>query len=78
MVLIDHQYMERWRATCEFIAQHPNWEQELRDSDLEYSQGKFIPLDDVLKRLGLDEGRSKPPRRKAARARASSRRSKAR
>lgn len=68
MVLVDQEYLERYRATCEFIAQHPNWEQELAESDEEYRQGKFIPLEVVLAQLGIaDEGATPSKRRASAR-----------
>jgi hypothetical protein len=78
MLLVDDSYLERWRATCEFIAQHPDWEREMAEADREYAEGKYIPLEVVLKELGLDEVRTKAGRGKTARARSTGRRRKAR
>src|SRR5436190_13071283 len=53
MVLVDSDYHERWRATCEFIAQHPDWERELAVADAQYRAGKFLSLETVMSELGL-------------------------
>ena len=78
LLLVDNTYFERWAATMEFIAQHPNWEAELAQAEKDYRDGRYIPLEVVLKELGLEDVATKPARRKTARRSATARRSKAR
>lgn len=86
MMLVDEDYLERWRATYDFMARHPNWEQELEDAHQEELDGKLIPLEDVLRQLGLDIRRAKAEaqveisaiRRASARSTAGGRRAKSR
>jgi hypothetical protein len=63
LVLVDDNYFERWKATMEFIAQHPNWEEELEQGRREYEAGLCIPWEQLRKELGLDAPRAHAARR---------------
>jgi PHD/YefM family antitoxin component YafN of YafNO toxin-antitoxin module len=54
MLLVDADYFESQMATLEFIAQHPNWREELAEGDRQIAAGEIRELEDVMKELGLE------------------------
>jgi hypothetical protein len=78
MLLMDQEQLECRIATIEFMARHPNWEQELEEGRREYREGKCVPLDVVIKELGLDDVPRKAKRAKTVPRTSSARRSKSR
>lgn len=73
LMLVDSQYVERWRETVEVLAQHPNLEHELAGGDREYREGTCVQLEDVMRELGIEAPPDHASRRTTTR-RASSRR----
>ena|SRR2546421_11518942 len=67
MLLMDHQYFERWVATFELIQQHPNWEEELAQGRRDIAEGRGIDLDDIRRELGLDRPANTKGRRSVTR-----------
>jgi PHD/YefM family antitoxin component YafN of YafNO toxin-antitoxin module len=78
LMLISAQDLQRWQETVEFLAQHPNLQQELAEGDREYRAGEFVPFEDVLRELGVETHASKARSSKTARRVASGRRTKSR
>ena len=67
LVLVDDDYFDRYIATLEFFALHPNWKEELEQGRREYEAGLFVPWEHVRKELGLAEPRRKAKRDRSAR-----------
>ncbi|HEX5060605.1 MAG TPA: hypothetical protein VFV99_14655 [Kofleriaceae bacterium] len=74
MLLVGQDYFDSWVASLEFIQRHPNWREELKQSELDYKAGLCRPLDEILEELGLDERPANTRRRGAAPRTATNRR----
>lgn len=67
MLLVHAGYFEDQLTTLEFIAQHPNWREELERGHREYLEGKSVSLEDVCRELGIEIPPAHAKRRKGSR-----------
>jgi hypothetical protein len=54
MVLLDSRYLESLEHTLEFMRSHPNWEAEFEQGERDVAAGKYITLEELEKKYGLD------------------------
>lgn len=67
IMIMNLDHYESWVASVEFVTQHPNWREELEESDQQYRDGECRLLEDVLKELGIVVPPPHAPRRTPAR-----------
>jgi hypothetical protein len=58
MVLLDEDYYEGWIAAIELM-QQPDWKETLEQGQRDIAEGRTIPLEKVLRDLGLDSPHTK-------------------
>jgi len=74
LLLMDKKYFDDQLSWSEFVAQHPNWEQEMEDNRRALREGRCITLDQFLQERGLADPQPKPRRTTATRRGVRSRR----
>jgi PHD/YefM family antitoxin component YafN of YafNO toxin-antitoxin module len=71
MVLLDEDYYESWIAAIELM-QQPDWKETLEQGRRDIAEGRTVPLEKVLRELGLEDSphaKSRAPSRRASRVR---------
>jgi hypothetical protein len=69
LLLMDKKYFDDQLFWSEFVARHPNWEQEMEENRRALREGRCITLEQFLQERGLADPQPQPRRAASTRGR---------